>query len=377
MTAASCLLLVLAIPAAPQAGLSSTWLTGTALQKELQEPRDLALSEAPLRQALRELSLQRHVAVFIDRRIDPDRRLKLEIRDTPLGKALGELAKAHGLGLTFLGPVAYFGPLPATARLRTVVELCRDEVHKRPLFVSQKFLRARPIRWNDFDTPRELLAQLAAENNLTVVGLDQIPHDLWAAADLPPLSLIERLTLLVGQFDLTFTVEGAGDRIRLLPVPNDVALVRSYFVPGDPQQTAAGWSALVPGAKIKIVGSRIVVRGSVEAHEQIAALVHPAPSPKTAAARPARASRPHVEEKRFTVPKSRGRLEFLLTEYAKRLNVQLKIDRDALQRAGISLDQMVSFSVQDATLDDLFRAIAAPAGCACRHTGNIIEITVP
>jgi hypothetical protein len=377
MNVASCLLLVLTLPAAPQAGLSTTWLTGTALQKELQEPRDLVLSEAPLRQVLRELSLQRHVAVFIDRRIDPDRRLKVETRDMPLGKALGELAKAHGLGLAFLGPVAYFGPVQATARLRTVVELCRDELHHRPVSVVQKFLRTRPIRWNDFDTPRELLAHLAAENNLTVVGLDQIPHDLWAAADLPALSLIERLTLLVGQFDLTFTVEGAGDRIRLLPVPNDVALVRNYFVPGDPQQTAAGWTAMVPNAKIKVAGSRIVVRGSVETHEQIAALMHPAPASKTAAASPPRVRRSHVEEKRYTVPKSRGRLEFLLTEYAKRLNVQLKIDRDALQRAGISLDQVVSFSVQDATVDDLFRAIATPAGCVCRHAGEVIEITAP
>jgi hypothetical protein len=373
MTAVGWLILVLAFSAAPPAG-GEAWLTGAALEQGLQEPIDLSLSEAPLRKALGDLSLRRHVAVFIDRRVDPDRWLKLDVRDTPLEKALRQIAQSHGLGLTFLGPVAYFGPPQPTAQLRTIVELRREELRKWPARVMQKFLRSRPTRWPDFATPRDLVAQLAAENGLTIEGLEQIPHDLWAAADLPPLSLIERLTLLLGQFDRTFAVEPPGDRLQLLPLGDDVALVRSYLVSGDPQRTADRWLSVVPGAKIKVVGSRILVRGTIETQEQIAALVRPASS-KTATPRPPRSSRSRAEEKRFTVPNARGRLEFLLEEYAKRLGVQLKIDREAFTRAGISLDQIVSFSVTDATIDELFQAIAASAHCTCHRAGSVIEVS--
>jgi hypothetical protein len=373
MTAASCLVLLLAFPAALPAG-AGVWRTGAAMETELQEPIDLALSEAPLRKALGDLSLRRRVAVFVDRRVDPDRLLNVDVRDMPLEKALRQIAQSHGLGLTFLGPVAYFGPPQTTARLRTIVELRREELRRLPGRAAKKFLRAEPLRWPDFATPRDLLTQLATANELTIVGLERIPHDLWAAADLPPLSLTEQLTLLLGQFDLTFSVEHAGQRIRLAPLPDDLALLRSYPAPGDPRQTADRWAAQVPGAKIQVQESWILVRGLLEEQEQISALAHPAP-PKPAAARPTRAARTQVEEKRFTVPKSRGRLEFLLQEYAKRLGVQVKIDREALQRAGISLDQVVSFSVTDATLDELFQAIAASAHCSSRRAGNVIEVS--
>jgi hypothetical protein len=374
MTAAACLVLLLALPTASAAGAGVSWRTGPALDAELQSPIDLSLSEAPLRKALCDLSLRWRVAIYIDRRIDPGRLLKVDVRDLPLEDALRQIAQTHRLGLTFLGPVAYFGPPQAAARMRTVVELRREELRRLPGRAAKKFLRAEPIRWGDFATPRDLLTQMAAENELTIVGLEQIPHDLWAAADLPPLTLVERLTLVLGQFDYTFSAEHAGQRVRLLPLGDNVALLRSYASPGDPQQTAKRWAARVPGAKIQVQESWILVRGLLEEQEQIAALAHPAAA-KPAAARGARTARPRAEEKRFTVPKSRGRLEFLLQEYAKRLGVELRIDREALQRAGVSLDQVVSFSVTEATVDELFQAIAAAAHCTCRRVGEAIEIS--
>ena len=48
-----------------------------------------------------------------------------------------------------------------------------------------------------------------------------MPHDLWAAADLPPISLVDRLTLIAIQFDLTFKVAEHGKRLELVPVPEN------------------------------------------------------------------------------------------------------------------------------------------------------------
>jgi hypothetical protein len=375
MIATSCLVLVLAIPTAPPGG-ASPWLTGYALQKELQEPLDLAKAGGPLRKMLGDLSLQRRVAIYLDRRVDPDGLLNLAVRDVPLEKALAAIARAQGLGLTFLGPVAYFGPPQTTARLRTVVELCRDAIRALPAPVARKFFRALPMRWDDLATPRELVAQLAAESDLQIVAAEQIPHDLWAGADLPPLSLIERLTLLLGQFDLTFAVDASGDRITLVPEPADVALVRSYLVPRDPQPTAARWAALLPAATIQVAGNRIIVRARVEEHEQLAAAQRPA-TQKATPAYSSRAGRARPEDKRFTVRLAKGKLDFLLQQYTRLTDVELKLDRESFQRAGVSLDQEVAFSVKEATLDELFQAIAASAGCRCHRTGRVIVVEPP
>jgi hypothetical protein len=372
MIATSCLVLVLSLPTAPHGG-ASPWLTGYALQKELREPLDLAKAEIPLRKVLGDLSRERHVAIFLDRRVDPDRWLKLEVHDVPLEKALVAIARAHGLGLTFLGAVAYFGPPQATARLRTIVELRRDAIRALPAPIASKFFRAQRVHWDDLATPRDLLAQLAADNDLRIAAIEQIPHDVWAGTDLPPLSLVERLTLLLGQFDLTFAVDALGDRITLEPVPADAALVRSYLVPGDPRQTAARWAALLPAAAVQVAGNRIVVRARVEEHEQLAAPQRPA-APKGMASYSSPAGRPRDKDKRFTVHQAKGRFEFLLQEYAKLTNVELKLDRELLQRAGVSLDQVVAFSVKEATLDELFQAIASRAGCRCHRTGSVIVV---
>jgi hypothetical protein len=52
----------------------------------------------------------------------------------------------------------------------------------------------------------------------------------------------------------------------------------------------------------------------------------------------------------------------------------LRIDDEALRRAGISLDQPVSISVTDATADELFEKLLAPAGCSMRREGRTIVV---
>jgi hypothetical protein len=64
----------------------------------------------------------------------------------------------------------------------------------------------------------------------------------------------------------------------------------------------------------------------------------------------------------------------LLQWLAKRLEVELRIDQAGLERAGISLEQQVSFSVTEATLDELFAAVLTPAGCTFRREGSVIYV---
>ncbi|NQT16771.1 MAG: hypothetical protein HQ582_28700, partial [Planctomycetes bacterium] len=199
--------------AAPQPPVP--WRTGTALEKQLAEPVDVFWSGTPLRQALHSLSQTQRVAVLIDRRTDPGQSLELKRNGLSLSRVFQEIAGSRGLGICWVGPVAYLGPARATSRARTLVALRRDQAGRLPPAAARKFLLPKRIGWDDFATPRDLLARLAAQSGIEIAGQEFVPHDLWAGADLPPLSFIEQLTLIAGQFDLTFQIAADGAAVAL------------------------------------------------------------------------------------------------------------------------------------------------------------------
>jgi len=325
-------------------------------------------SDTPLREAVYNLARSRRVAVLLDRRVDPNQRIDLQLQDVSVEAILRHVAASRRLGVSRVGPLFYLGPARFTSQLRTLVELRREEVRGLPRAAAAKYVGTGPMQWDDFATPRDLLARLAAENGIGIFGLEQVPHDLWAGGDLPPLALVDRISLVAGQFDLTFHVVGDGDGIRLVPLPDEVAIVRSYPGGPNPERRASQWAALLPESQIRLVGERIFVKGLLEDHERI-----------TADERPSRWSRPRPGvrgrgEKRITVREAKGPLGPVLEQLAQRLQLELKIDREAMRRAGISLDEQVSFSVREATYDELFKAVLGPVGCTFRRRGNVIEV---
>lgn len=348
---------------------STTWLTGSALEARLAEPVGVDWAGRALREALTGLARAKQVAVFLDRRVDPNQEIDVSLKDIPLGDAFRQVAESRGLGVSRFGPVVYVGPVRYTSRLRTLAALRLEEVRKLPAEVGLKFARAQRLEWDDFAEPCTLLKRLARENGFELAGLEQVPHDLWAAADLPPLPLTDRLTLLAGQFDLTFQINAEGKQVRLVPVPEKVSLVRSYLAGRQAEQRMEKWALLVPEGRVERVGNRIVVEGLVEDHERIVAASRPG---SRTAPKPASGESP--ANKRFTVREANGPLGGLLEELARRLNLELRIDRPALDQAGISLHQNITFGVEDATLDQLLDAVLKPAGCTFRREGTVVEI---
>lgn len=347
---------------------TASWLTGRALEARLATPVGVEWSQTPLGEALRNLGRAQQVAILVDRRVDPDQPLEASLRDIRLEEVFRQVAEHRGLGLCQFGPIAYFGPPEYTTQLRTLAAIRLEELRKLPAGVAQKFLRSQRLSWKDFAEPRALLTELASANGLEISGLEQVPHDLWGAADLPALSLADRLTLIAGQFDLTFQIAPNGVRLTLVPIPKPVTLERSYPGGRQPSQLLTRWRQLAPQSRIRQEGDRIVVEGLVEDHERIAASSRPAsrPAPKPVARDQATT--------RFTVREARGPLHAMLQQLAGRLDLEMKIDRQALERAGISLEQNVAFSVEDATLDELLEAVLKPAGCAFHRQGKVVEI---
>jgi len=200
---------------------STHWATGTVLQKRLNEQLVILRVNNPLRKAIRQISQAYRVAILIDRRVDPDQKLDVSLKDVSLESALQTIARRLGLGTSRLGNVVYLGPARAADGLRGVAAALEKEVRRLPSAVQRKYLLPKRLVWEDFATPRELVDQLARDSGLKITGLEKVPHDLWAAADLPPSSLIDRLTLIAFQFDLTFEVADGGRRLKLATLPSE------------------------------------------------------------------------------------------------------------------------------------------------------------
>src|SRR5579871_4737503 len=85
-------------------------LTGDALQHALAQKVGITWSNITLRQALASVAKTQHIAVLLDRRVDPDQKVELTFENIPLEEALERIASRVKIGVTILDGVAYFGP---------------------------------------------------------------------------------------------------------------------------------------------------------------------------------------------------------------------------------------------------------------------------
>jgi hypothetical protein len=214
-----------------------------------------------------------------------------------------------------------------------------------------------------------LLEGLAKSGKVKLRGLEAVPHDLWAAADLPSLPLIERLTLLLAQFDLTFAYEDKGRTILLVDLPEDVAITRSYPGGAKPAELAEKWGELLPGSQVEVDGRMVRVTGRLEDHERIAVT-----GSKTGGRGSTRTKVTGEAQTLYTLTVREKPLGPLLAELGKLLKLDMRYDRDKLQQAGISLDDRVSFSVKDVSLDELLQAALTPAGLEYSREASTVKI---
>ncbi len=367
--AVCCLAVIPAIAQPPSVGRTEgEWYSGKSLRDSLAQPGNCIWQNTPLRTALESFSRARHVAVIMDRRVDPSQPVNLKLTNATGEEIIEQLSQSRDLGFCFLGPVAYFGPHSTTRRLRTVAELRRDEIRGLQAGIAARFLKSKRSGWGDLATPQELLSELAAEGQFEISGIQHIPHDLWAACDLPPLAVSDRLTLILAQFGLTFNVTVDGSSITLVPMPETPVIVRNYPGGRHPESLAKEWAKRAPNCRFKVLNGRVYVQGRLEDHELITQPTRPERK-KTGPAKPL-----DLDKMRFSTNVPNQPLDKVLTQFAAQLRLELRLDRQAFESAGVSPQQRVSFSVTDATFDQLMDAIVAPAGCTWRRKGALLEV---
>ncbi len=356
--------MIACLAGSPAQGLDSdiAWLTANALQERLARPISIEWSAVQLRPALRRLSEAQHVSTLIDRRVDPNARFDFTSDEQTLFEAFAALADSTGCVYSQLGPVAYFGPEQTARKLRTLSAIASQQVKQLPTKSQRIWRQSRTMRWDDLAVPRQLLEGLGSEYRIEIEGSEQIPHDLWAAADLPALSLADRMLLIAVQFDLTLEIGSDGETVRLVQIPQATGVNRRYSGRGNPQRIAQRYRKLAPNADIVVEDGAVLVRGLVEEHEAILRRPVVAKEPPAAGVQVFRLK---VEK----IPVAR-----LLDHVSSRMGYTIEVDGEALADDGLSLSRRVSVDVTDATIDDLMEAILRPAGLQHTRSGKLLEI---
>ena len=292
----------------------------------------------PLRDAIERLSGALEAPVFLDRRLDPSQRIRLQIKDATLEDILLQLAAENGWRMSRLPSAStyYLGPATSAKELSRLAALRRGEVSALPLTERQSLEDKRSMRWSRLTSPRDSVVAAVRERGWRVRGEAAIPHDLWPAGQLPDVALADGVTLLLIGFDLTFRVEPSERVIEIVPLEG------AGMSDGAPAGTTG---LLATAVQIPSAGNR--------------------PRTATATAKTKQVYTLRVEEQPVGV---------VLRQLAERLNWRLKIDEKALEAAGLSLDRRVSFAVQNADEEQLLEALLAPAHLAFQRHGEQLTI---
>ena len=376
-------------------GETGQWLTGEAAYRRLKASvgqGGILWNQMPLREALEELAQHSRIAFLLDRRVDPGQTLDLQVANCSLLEAFAAIAQDRALGICLVGPVVYLGPTAATERLNTLIAMAEEHVQRFPLEVQRRFWEEEPLQWPDLTTPQEILADCVASAGLQMTAVHRLPHDLWAKGSLPPLSLTRRLCLVLHQFDLTFQIQPDGRQIALVPLPERIALVRSYPGGTNIQQQVQRIAQAAPAAEIRLSGGKIWIRSRLEDHYRIASLLDPGrksadpvlelqqlldrpakPAPKTAKS-PAGPGVP-IEQIRIDRLEIRNKpLREVLEVLSQQLGLEFRISPEAFQQAGVSLDQHISLQVQQASVDQLLEKIFPPLGLRFQRRRHVVEV---
>lgn len=152
-------------------------------------------SGVPLRAAAAALESSLDVHVWLDRRLDPEQIVQLELSWDSPWELVTALAAASGAEAAPLESVILIAPPEQLTRtLRGYWELYAA-MQTRPA-------TAEPWRWDGVTEVSQLLDGLVTRHRLQLVDDVAVPHDLWFPRRVPPLTPAAQWSLLLGGFGL-------------------------------------------------------------------------------------------------------------------------------------------------------------------------------
>lgn len=344
---------------------ATEWQTGAAIEKTVDEITSIDWTDQTLPLGFRTLETTFRVPIVRDRRVDPRRRLTVSSQDRSLEETISVAAAAAELESTVLPWGIYVGPPQIPDRVATAIALLNNELQQAPATDRRRLSRETPASWPRLCQPSQLIQSIGEEYEVQIAGIDAIPYDLWDARDLPELDFVDRLSLILASFDLTFRWIEMGKRVELIPLPASLRFPDTYSVGGGRTPPLNDWRARHPQADFQISGNRIEVEGTWNAHREVQRWIADRRRPSSPGNAPA-------GERRYTlrIPSA------TLGEITDYLGKQLEMEFVWSTAAEAKRDNRTMLEVQDATLDAMLRSIFKDAGLTHKVEGKRVLIEV-
>ncbi len=280
--------------------------------------------ELPLQMALDRLAQVSQVTVWLDRRVDPQQQIDLELRDASTQQILQQLAQHCDLGFLVVDSIVYLGPKQSAHDLPVLLQQARKSLSKAPRQMRKRWLRAEAKTIPRLAQPRRWLAQSLNEAGISLLDQEKIPHDLWRKKELPPLAMVDRIVLLLVGFDRTCEMTPDGKTCRIVAISHPVAIGRKSKkgLPQRPLQRRPS------GAVQKVFSLRLQNQPVGQVVEQL----------------------------------------------ARQLQLEVLWDEPTASGKAISRKTPISCEVHNASLEELLQSVLTPAGLQFQWQGKKIKI---
>lgn len=301
------------------------------------------------------------IAIFLDRRVDPDASLALDIPELRVEFAMREFAMRQKMGVVVRAGYLYVGP----------GSLCKlwpgelDELAKRVAKLrpnDKSFWETKsPVRWEEGSSPRELAEKIAGDR-LSKPEAARISHDIWAGFDGPELPRWEQLALVCAGFGLVPDFNAQGE-LTLRPIGEGKTLTASIALPAAAiSEAVENIGRYFPDVKTTSKPSKVEIEGSVGDVKAIQSwFATPAP-------------------KRSTAPRAAGPTILLSTPVAvPARQLLIKLAQDAKLELTVAADvapEAVNKKIQPSwkgTRAELLKKISDEIGLVCElEEGKIV-----
>ena len=274
--------------------------------------------------AFQRLADMQPALLWLDRRVNPQLSVNLQLTDVPLTQALSLLAERHALAVVEVDGVLYVGPRRTARGLATLIQRARADLAAIPAGQRRKWLRESPVSWPRLSQPSKLLESALEQESIRLEGGHLVPHDLWPACELPSLALVDRVVLLLAGFDLTCEISPDGKVCHVVPI--------EFPLPNREHNSLLDTNRSTP------LNSRTKTR------------------------------------KQFSLRLENKPVGHVMEQLAQQLKLELDWDEASLTARNRSRETLVSCQVTNADLDDLLQAILGPAGLEFTRVGQKIAI---
>jgi hypothetical protein len=311
------------------------------------------------------LSTTQGLSVWLDRRIDPQQQVNARHSNATLREVLDQIASDHLLGWCVLDDLIYIGPVESANEMATLAAMVRQSLDTTPADYRNRWLSVEPASWPRLSNPKALLEQWSAEADTKLSNPQVLPHDLWDAHSLTPMSLADRVTLLLIGFDMTLEITPNGRSCQIVPIESPVLITETHNAGSRARQVLAAFKDN-KDVEIQNTGRQLTITGRWEDQQHAAEIIAGSRTVKRRQNVPKK-----VSEQRFSLKLENQQVGKVIDQLAGQLGLNVTWDR---QLNPDVKQKLISCEVSNGDLNNLLESVLTPAGLSYRLQSKRLQI---